>query len=64
MDTTYMEIGMALLGGDDKDDVFQPLKKRQCLESIVPDVLAKPKSAAKALSRTASWLTGRLPEPK
>jgi len=51
-DTSYMEIGMVLLRGDEDDDeVFQPLKKLQQLESIVP---VKPEQAAKAPPPTAS----------
>ena len=42
-DATYMEIGMALFcGREDDEDVFQPPKKRQRLESVVPAVRAKP----------------------
>jgi len=64
-DTAYMEIGMAILrGGDDEDDVFQPPKKRQRLESIVPAVQSKPEQAAKAAPPSADWLTGRLAAPK
>jgi len=60
-----MEIGMALLLGDEDDnDVFQPPKKRQRLERVVPVVPAKPEQAAKAPPPTADWLTGRLAEPK
>jgi len=64
-DTAYMEIGMVLLCGiDDDEDVFQPPKKRQRLESIVPVVPAKPENVAKTPLPTAGWLTGRLTEPK
>jgi len=60
-----MEIGMALLRGEeDDDDVFQPPKKRQRLENVVPVVPAKPKQAAKAPAPTADWLTGRLAVPQ
>jgi len=59
-----MEIGMSLLNGDNDDELFQPLKKRQRLESMVPAVQAKTASAAKALPLTASWLTGQLSEPR
>jgi len=51
-----MEIGMALIQGDNDNDVFQPPKKRQQLESVVPAVPAKPESAVKPPLPTASWL--------
>jgi len=64
-DAAYMEIGMSLLrDGEDDDDVFQPPKKHQRLESIVPAVPTKPEQAGKAPSPTADWLTGRLAAPK
>ena len=59
-DMAYMEIGMSLLQGDVNDEVFQPPKKRQRLESEVPAV---PENSAKAPPPTASWLTDRLDEP-
>jgi len=55
-DTAYMEIGMALLRGDEDDDeVFQPQKKRLRLESVVPVVPVKAEQAAKAPPPTADW---------
>jgi len=62
-DTAYMEIGMWLLQDDDNDEVFQLAKKRQRLETVVPAMLAKPASSAKAPPPMASWLTGRLTKP-
>jgi len=65
MDAPYMEIGMAFLRGEeDNNDVFQPPKKRQRLESVVPVVPAKPEQAAKAPPPMADWLTGRLAVPE
>jgi len=53
-DAAYMEIGMALLRGEEDDNnVFQLPKKRQRLESVVPVVPAKPEQAAKAPPPTA-----------
>jgi len=64
-DDAYMEIGVALLRGNkDDDSVFQPPKKQQQLERIVPAVPAKPEQASKAPPKTADWLTGRLAGPK
>jgi hypothetical protein len=64
-DTAYMEMGMSLLrGGEEDDEVFQPPKKRQRLESVIPAVQAKPEQAAKAPPPTADWLTGKLAAPK
>jgi len=59
-DMAYIKIGMSLLKVDDEDEVFQPPKKRQQLDSVVPAVSAKPASTAKALLLTADWLTGHL----
>jgi len=64
-DAAYMEIGMSLLrGGEEDDEVFQPPKKRQRLESIIPAEPAKPEQAAKAPPPTADWQTSRLAAQK
>jgi len=64
-DAAYLEIGMALLSSDvDDDDVFQPPRKRQGLESVVPVVQANAATVAKQPPATPSWLTRALQEPK
>jgi len=52
------------LSSAEDDEVFQPPKKRQRLESVIPVVPVKPDQAAKAPPPTADWLTGRLAAPK
>jgi uncharacterized membrane protein YgcG len=64
-DAAYMEIGMAIIcGEEDNDDVFHPPNKQQWLESVVLVVPTKPEQAEKAPPPTADWLTGRLAMPK
>jgi len=58
-DTTYMEISMSLQGDHD-DEVFQPPKMRQRLESMVPP---KPANVAKAVAFRSSRLLLRSDPP-
>jgi len=53
-----------LLNGDEEDEVFQPPRKSQRLESVVRAVPAKAANAVKAPPPTADWLTGALSQPK
>jgi len=55
-----MKIGLSMLQGEEDDEVFQPPKKRQRLESVVPAVPVKPAAAAKAPPPTPGWPERRL----
>ena len=63
-DAAYMRIGLSMVQGEEDDEVFQPPRKRQRLESVVPVIPPTPAAAAKAPPATPGWLTGRLEEPK